>query len=115
MSGNKKIRETAKRLLQFSMKDDDLVPEQVNAVLQSLDRHPPRNYRAILREYLRLVRQQVARSQAIVEFAGKLQPELINSIEAELSAHYGRPITTVTRENKDLIAGWRIHVDSDVY
>lgn len=115
MSGNKKVRETAKRLLQLSMKDDDLVPEQVDAVLQSLDKHPPRNYRAILREYLRQVRKQVARSRAIVEYAGELPAELLNSVEAELSAHYARPITAVTRENKDLIAGWRIHIDSDVY
>lgn len=115
MRRNKQVGAIAKRLLQLSMKDDELVPEQVNAVLQAIDKHPPRRYRATLREYLRLVRKQVARSQATVEFAGELAPELLHSIEAELSSYYGRPITTVTQENPDLIAGWRIHIDSDVY
>lgn len=115
MSGNKHTREAAKKLLQLSLKDDDVVPEQVTAVLQGLDKYPPRNYKAVLREYLRLIRKQIDRSEAKVEYAGALPSDLLNSIEASLSAHYGRPITTVTKENKSLIAGWRIRVDSDVY
>lgn len=115
MRGNKKIRAIAKTLLQLSMKDEEVASDRVTAVLQALEARPPRNFKAVLREYLRLVRKQIERSQARVEFAGALPPGLINSIEASLSAHYGRPITAVTEENRNLIAGWRIRVGSDVY
>ncbi len=115
MSGNKQIREMAKRLLQLSVKDEEVVPEQVTAVLEALSKHPPRYYKAVLRAYLQLVRRQIERNQAHVEYAGELSADLIRSIEASLSAHYGRPITAVATENKDLIAGWRIRVESDLY
>lgn len=115
MRGDKKIRQIAKTLLQLSLEDDEVSPERVTAVLKALEARPPRNFKAVLREYLSLVRKQIERGQAIVEYAGALPPDLINSIEASLSAHYGRPINAVTEENKSLIAGWRIRVGSDVY
>jgi len=115
MRGNKKIRQVAKTLLQISLKEEEVSSERVSAVLQAVSARPPRNYKAVLREYLRLVRRQVERSQARVEYAGALPSDLVNSIEASLSAHYGRPITAVLVENKALVAGWRIRVGSDVY
>lgn len=116
MTAKKKIRDTGKTLLQLSLKDDDdLDPERVKSVLKGLDAHPPRHYKAVLREYHRLVRKQVDRNQAVVEYAGALPDDLLNSIEASLSAQYARPITAILKENKDLIAGWRIRIASDVY
>lgn len=115
MAVHKKIRETAKTLLQLSLKDEEVSAERVEAVLQALKARPPRNYKTVLREYLRLVRKQLARNQAVVEYAGALPPDLVNEIEASLSAQYGRPITAVLKENMELIAGWRIRVASDLY
>jgi F-type H+-transporting ATPase subunit delta len=115
MKAKDKIRQTANTLLQMSLEEDEVSAERVNAILAGLEAHPPRNYRLVLREYLRLVSRHLSRNQARVEYAGALAPELINSIEASLSAHYGRPITAVPEENKALIAGWRIRIGSDVY
>lgn len=115
MRGNDKIRQTAKTLLGLSMEEDQVSSERVTAVLRALDARPPRHYRPVLREYLRLVRKQVERNQARVQYAGPLPPDLINNIEASLSAYYGRPITATAEEHQDLIAGLRIHVASDVY
>lgn len=115
MRGNKQIRKTAKTLLQLTLKDGEVSAERVQAVLKALESHPPRNYRAVLRDFLHLVRKHVERSQAIVEYAGPLPADLINEVEASFSARYARPITAVPRENPALIAGVRIRVASDVY
>lgn len=115
MGKDQKIRQFVKTLLSLSMEDDEVKPERVTAVLQYLEKNPPRHYRAILRDYKRLVQKQIERAQARVEYAGALASELIHSIEASLSAHYGRPISAVPVENANLIAGWRIRVGSDVY
>jgi F-type H+-transporting ATPase subunit delta len=115
MAVHKKIRAVAKTLLQLSLQDDEVSSERVSAVLQALQARPPRNYKAVLREYLRLVQKQIARSQAVIEYSGALPQDTINFIEASLSVHYGRPINSVLKENKALIAGWRIRIGSDVY
>jgi F-type H+-transporting ATPase subunit delta len=115
MAVHKKIRTVAKTLLQLSLKDEEVASEQVSAVLQALKSRPPRNYKAVLREYLKLVRKQIARSQAVIEYAGPLPQDTINFLEASLSVQYGRPINSVLKENRDLIAGWRIRIGSDVY
>lgn len=115
MRQDKKTRLFAKSLLRLSLDEEEVSAERVNAVLQYLETHPPRNYRAVLREYLRLVQKHTARNEARLEYAGSLPADLTPSIEASLSAHYGRPITAAPVENRDLIAGWRIRVGSDVY
>jgi F-type H+-transporting ATPase subunit delta len=115
MRGNKQIRKTARTLLQLSLKEGEVSGERVQAVLKSLQAHPPRNYRPVLREYLYQVRKHVERSQAIVEYAGPLPANLINEIEASFSARYARPITAIPSENPELIAGVRIRIGSDVY
>jgi len=115
MRGNKQIRKIGKTLVQLSLKDGDVSAERVQAVLKALEGHPPRNYRAVLREFQTQLRKQIERSQAIVEYAGPLPANLINNVEASFSARYARPITAVPRENPDLIAGVRIRVGSDVY
>lgn len=115
MVKDKQIRHYAKSLLNLSLEGDEVSSERVDAVLKYLDANPPRRHRAILREYLRLVQKQIAHGQARVEYAGNMPADLVNAIEASLSAHYGRPITAVTAEKQELIAGWRIRVGSDVY
>lgn len=115
MTANKQIRQTAKALLQMSLEGEEVSSERVGAVLAALESRPPRNYRAVLRDYLALVRKHLARNQAKVEHAGTFPDDLLASIEATLSAQYGRPVTAVAVPNQDLIAGWRIRIGSDVY
>ena len=115
MRGNKKNRNTAKILFQMSLENGEITAERVSAVLKGLEAHPPRQHKEVLREYLLLVRRELARSQAVVEHAGPLSSELLKSLESSLSSIHGREVTAVSKENPDLIAGFRIRIGSDVY
>lgn len=115
MRGNKQIRKVSRTLLQLSLKDGEISTERTEAVLKAIDVRPPRNYRKVLREYLFQVRKHIDLSQAIVEHAGPLPANLLQDIEATLSARYARPITAIARENPALIAGTRVKIASDVY
>jgi F-type H+-transporting ATPase subunit delta len=57
----------------------------------------------------------LARSEAIVEHAGPVEPAALAAIAAALSRTYGRPVTTVARPNPALLAGLRVHVGDDIY
>ncbi len=115
MRGSKQIRNTAKKLLQMSLENGEVSAERVSAVLNSLKAHPPRQYKAVLRGYLSLIRRELALSQAVVEHAGPLSGEILQSVESAFSSIYGRSVTAVAKDNPDLIAGLRIRVGSDVY
>lgn len=115
MKQDKQIKEFAKKLLQISKDGDMLSDEKVDGVLKSLEKNPPRKYLAVLKEYLKLVQQEIARSTALVDYAGELSQAAFDNIQTKLSKQYGRPINVVTREDKSLIAGVRVKVDCDVY
>lgn len=115
MTGKARIKRYALELLKMSVEEGRLIPERVEAVLNALDKAPPRNHLAILRAYAKRVEREIARSQAVIEFAGGLEDDDVARLMTAFSERYGRPVEPVKRPNPDLIAGLRIRVDCDLY
>ena len=115
MTAKDRIKRYSRELLEMSLADGRIDSERVEAVLNALDKAPPRNYLAILRAYARRVKREIARSQAVIEYAGALDDADVDQIMAAFSQSYGRDIQPVKRPNPDLIAGLRISIDCDVY
>lgn len=115
MKRDKQISNYAKGLLNISLEDGQFSEERATAVLQALEKNPPRNYASVLKEFLKLVQREVANSTAAVEYAGELSSSALESIKSKFTAHYGRNISVTTSQNDSLIAGLRVRVGCDVY
>lgn len=111
----KKTKDFAKRLLSLCVVDGEFSEPRLTAVLETLERHPPRHYLATLKELLRFARREIARRTAIVERAGELDEDALGRIQNAMTSAYGHPIAVVARENRELLAGLRVTVDCDVY
>ena len=115
MKQDKQIKKFAKQLLQVSLEGGEVSAERVDGVLKSLANNPPRHHIATLKAYLKLVEREVAKGTAVINYAGELSSDMVAGIVNQLSAKYGRSITSVLREDPSLIAGLRVVVDCDVY
>ena len=115
MTQDKQIKEFAKQLLKMSLEGSDLSADRVDGVLKALDKNPPRHHIAVLKAYLKLIQREVAKSTAVISHAGDLSVAATEAIASQLSAKYGRAMSTVTSEDPSLIAGLRVVVDCDVY
>ena len=112
---DKQIKEYAKQLLKVSMDGDDLSVERVEAVLAVLEKNPPRHYASVLKAYLKLAQREVARSTAVISYAGSVSDAAVEAIRSQLSSKYGRSIAAQTQQDDSLIAGVKVVVDCDVY
>ena len=108
-------KDFAKKLVQLSLEDGMVSSDKVQAVLGALAEKPPRNFKSLLKQYMKLIKVEIRKSQAIVELAGEIGEETLRNLESRLAARYGRAISISTRENPDLIAGLRVSVADDVY
>ncbi|EDY81277.1 hypothetical protein VDG1235_895 [Verrucomicrobiia bacterium DG1235] len=115
MTRDKQIINYAKGLLKISLEDGQFSEERAAAVLQTLEKNPPRKYASVLKQFLKLVQREVAKSTADVEHAGSISRAAIEAIQSKLSGHYGRAINVTTRQNDSLIAGMRVRVGCDVF
>ena len=111
---DKATRDFARKLTALSLQDGRVSTERVAAILQSIRTRPRRQLRPLLKSYLFFIKREIARSQAVVEYAGAISADCVSDLERSLSDRYGRAITAVTRENANLIAGLRIKVGDDV-
>ena len=115
MTVKDRIKRYSRELLDMSLADGRIDSERVEAVLNTLDKAPPRNYLAILRAYARRVEREIARSQAVIEYAGALDDADVEKLATVFSKRYSRDIQPVKRPNPELIAGLRVRIDCDVY
>ena len=116
MIADQALKDLARKLVGLSLGEDGrLSEERVQGVLQALRERPPSHLKQVLKLYLHYVKQEIRKSEAIVEYAGSIGPETLESIENMLSARYGRVITSRGRENPDLIAGVRVSIADDVF
>ncbi|MGE9293025.1 MAG: F0F1 ATP synthase subunit delta [Puniceicoccales bacterium] len=110
------LKTCAHKLVELSLDETGRVSaERVGGVLTTLEQNPPRHLRALLKQYLVYIRQELARSQAQVEYAGELPASTLAEIRQELSEHYNRAVDVLPRENESLIAGFRVAIGDDVY
>jgi F-type H+-transporting ATPase subunit delta len=114
-SASKQVQQLARQFLKLSMVDGAVAPDRVGGVLEYIDKHRPPHTVAVLKAYQRLVANEVARSQAVVEHAGRLDDAALTNIAASMARKYGRPISGVARRNDSLLAGLRVRVGDDVY
>lgn len=105
----------AKQLLALSLENDQLSEDRVRAVLQAMEKNPPRQYLALLRYYRVYVVREVRRTEALIEHTGEISTEAVASLETSFSKLYGRKISSITRHDPSLIAGLRVRIASDLY
>ena len=114
-SGKKQIKQLARQFFKLSLVDGTLSPERVGGVLEYIEKHRPAHTVAVLKAYQRLVAAEVARGQAVVEHAGPVNDSVLHSIAAAMSRKYGRSVTSIGKQNNQLLAGLRVRVGDDVY
>ena len=116
MKVSSQIRELAKRLVKLSLDEDGKVEEsRVQEVLVALRVNPPREHKQLLHAYLERIKPEIAKSIAIIEYAGRPDDESLDEIKERLSQNYGKSVELELRENLELLAGIRITVGDDVY
>ncbi len=103
-----------KSLVQLSLQDGKVSGERVAAVLETLRSRSPRQLKPILKEYLRRIRLEIARSTLVVESASAVSEETLQALTAWASARTGRPMEVETRLNPELIAGLRLQIADTV-
>ncbi|HEX9783879.1 MAG TPA: F0F1 ATP synthase subunit delta [Opitutaceae bacterium] len=115
MSRHGKATELARTLFKLSLEDGRISSERVGAVLAWVERHMPPRATAVLREYKRLVEEEIARNRAVIEFAGDISPSAFEEIAEAMSRRYGRSIEPVPVPRPELIAGVRVRVGCDIF
>lgn len=115
MAQSTKSKNFARQLVGMTLVDDQIDSERVNAVLQALEKKPPREYKAVLRAFRNYLREEVAKREAVVEHAGPLDQATKEQMATFFSKSYGRPIRIVARENPQLLAGFRARIGCDTF
>ena len=115
LNTDKRLVQYAKKLVQISIEDGRVSDERVKAIMVTFASRPPRRFKTILKLYLYYIKRELRKSQAVIEYAGSINKSSIETIERNLTSHYGRPITVTLSENQELLAGIRISVADDVY
>ena len=115
MISNKQAKREAKQLFRLCRVESLLDENRVRQVVQQVIEGCHRNYRAILDEFLRMVKLDCAKHTATVESATTLSAEMQAATQASLKRVYGPGLTTSFSDRPSLIGGMRIQVGSDVY
>jgi F-type H+-transporting ATPase subunit delta len=115
MKINKEIRRLSREMVRASFTDGQLDRGKIASLVQSLIAKRPRNYIAILQNYKQLLRLEIEKRHARIESATELSAETNSRILQNLKRKYGRDLTTEFVVNRELLAGMRIRVGSDVW
>src|SRR3954468_18600185 len=115
MKINKEIRQVSRELLRSSFTDGQLDKGRISQLVKSLIEKKPRNVRAILDNYKRLLRLEIEKRTATIETASELAPEAGQKIVENLKRRYGVDLATSFVVNPELLGGMRIRVGSDVW
>lgn len=116
MNRNQQLKDFARKLVALSLDDERRVsPDKVTAVLEALSEKPPRQHSSVLKLYAKLIKQEIARSTALIETEGDIEPDHVAELEKHYSDVYGRKIVAELAENSELVAGLRVSIGDDVY
>jgi len=115
MRANKRARREAGRLFRLCLVNSSLDEIRVRQVVPQVIAAGRRNYRAVLAQFVRLVRLELARRTGKVESAMPLPDEVQAVTQARLRSLYGPGLMTAFSNRPSLIGGMRIQVGSDVY
>ena len=115
MKISKDAQRFARQLLRHTLKDGKLDLALAKKFVTRVSEEKPRNYIAILHAYIRLLRLEVSKREALVESATKLSDEMKNTVSADLNEKYGEDIKAEFKVDADLLGGMRVRVGSDVW
>ncbi len=115
MKISKQARRDARQLFRSCLANEVLDDNRVRQAVQFVIRDKPRGYLAVLTQFHRLVKLEIARRTARVESATPLSPQFQSQLQAELSGKYGAGLSFVFVQNPALLGGLRIQVGGDVY
>jgi len=115
MKSSRHITRSARRLFRLCLVDGALDETRTREVARRIAVSGQRESRPMLTAFLRLVRLDLARRQALVESATALPFDVQESVSAGLKGLYGADVTANFTVNAALVGGMRIKVGSDVY
>ena len=116
MLKDSKSLKIAKFLVELSLNEEGRVePEKINQILTELKNEPTRRSLPILRKFLTLIKQQINTYEGSLEKFDSNADSSSNLISDNISQARGKKINLVIKENKSLIAGFRMRIGDDVY
>ena len=115
MKISKDAQRFARQLLRHTLRDGKLDLDLAKKFVARVSEEKPRSYIAILHAYLRLLRLEAAKREALVESATKLSAEMKDTVSADLKKKYGDDIKAEFKVDADLLGGMRVRVGSDVW
>ena len=111
----KQARHEARQLFQSCQAGGLLDDNRVRQAVRLVGERNPRGYAAVLSQFLRLVKLDIARHTAIVESAAALSPQFQAQVQADLARRYGGGLIFSFTQNPALLGGVRVQVGGDVY
>ena len=115
MKISKQARRDAKQLYRFCRVNGQLDEGRVRPAVKQVIAAKPRGYFAILSQFQRLVKLDLAGRTARVESAISLAEPQQAVIRTNLARRYGDGLIFAFTQNPSLIGGLRVQVGSDVF
>jgi F-type H+-transporting ATPase subunit delta len=115
MTRTRRARRLAKKVFRLCLVNGLLDAGRVRGAVRRLTRSRNRDHFGVMKQFVRLVRLDVARHTATVQSAEPLPAELRSRLQAGLARVYGLGLDTSFTDSPALIGGMRIRVGSDVY
>ena len=115
MKVSKQSKREAKQLFRAAQVNGVLDESRARMVVDELVSRKPRGFPAILAQFERLVKLDIARRSARIESVAPLEGAIEGSLKAALTRRYGPGLQFSFGVNPALIGGMRVKVGSDVY
>jgi F-type H+-transporting ATPase subunit delta len=115
MRREKKYKRFARKLQELSMEGDKVSAEKVDGVLAYLSKLPYHKAKPLMKQYFRYIQTVMNKSNAHVEYAGNLNETTRSNLKKQLSEYYKIDVDLNLEEKPELIAGFRVHINNDVW
>jgi F-type H+-transporting ATPase subunit delta len=115
MKISKQARHEARQLFQSCQANGLLDENRVREAVRLVTERRPRGFLALLCQFQRLVKLDIARHTARIESAAALPPQFQAQVQADLARNYGAGLNFIFTQNPALLGGARIQVGGDVY
>jgi F-type H+-transporting ATPase subunit delta len=111
----KQARREARELFRNCAVNGVLEENRVRQSVQLVIERKPRGYVALLTQFQRLVKLDIARRTARIESPAPLPPQYQAQVQADLGRVYGNGLSFIFSQNPALLGGVRVQVGGDVY
>ena len=115
MKSNRQMTRAARRLFRLCLVDGTVDETRTKEIARRIAASGRRGSASVLKRFLRLVRLDLARHQALVESAAPLPSDVQETVTAGLAGLYGTAVKPTFIVTPTLLGGMRIKVGSDVY